>query len=131
MIINSLKSHYILSSVLLFTAIIFVLFYTSLSVNKSTKQSLTSVENRKTVQELSSNIRDSIWETDSFINAYIINSSKDNKRNLLLGLTHLKINIDKLLTNSWSSTENRRQLLLELNLIYLLSMMKKKMFINT
>jgi len=115
MVISSLKSHYILSSVLLFIAIVVVLAFTSYNVSISSKQSLKSVDNRRVVQQSSAHIRDSIWETDSAINAYVLISSDKNKKNLQLNLNDLTNSIEKLMLNSWGSTKRRLRLLNQLN----------------
>ena len=114
MAITSLKSHYILSSALLFVAIVVVLTYTSFNVNKSSEQSLINVGDRQVVQQTSAYIRDSIWKTDSSINAYVLASSKKNKDSLQINLENIENSIEKLVLNKWGSIKNHRNLLNEL-----------------
>ena len=111
----SLRTHYILYSVLLLTAIILLLAYTSHNVKLSSEKSLDSVDKRRTVQIISSQIRDDIWQTDFTLNVYLFISSPENKTNLLESLNSLITDIDQLARKPWSTQQKRKDILDQLN----------------
>jgi len=115
MALTSLKSRYILSSILLSVAIFCVLAFTSYSVKISSDHSLEKVDTRRVVQQASAHIRDSIWVTDSAINNYVLISTEEKKTKLLLNLKNLTTSIEQLMLNSWTSTKRRLKLLNQLN----------------
>ncbi|RDH84054.1 MAG: hypothetical protein DIZ80_07940 [endosymbiont of Galathealinum brachiosum] len=123
MIITSLKSHYIIAVVVLFSAIIITLVYTSINVNQSSEKSLNIVDDRRIIQQASAQLRDSIWETDFALNSYIHTSSEINKSNLLLNLDILLNSINNLILNSERNIGDHQPLLNQI--------MSMKKLINT
>lgn len=115
MLSTSLRSRYIFSAIVLIALIVILLGWGSYSVSTTSKHSLDNVNNRRLVQLASSQIRDGVWETDFYLNAYMLTPSTDNKGKLLHSLDQLTAHIKKLADNPWTQSSRRRQLLDRLN----------------
>ena len=92
-----------------------MLTWTTHSVQNSSSESLKNVNDRMLLQLASSQIRDGVWETNFFLNAYLLTPFPENKEKLLTSLHNLAGNIETLSTDQWSQTKERQQLLLLLN----------------
>ncbi len=115
MAISSLKSRYIISAALLIILIVVVLLWASTNVRQSSDQSLDNVSNRRLIQLSSAHIRDNIWQTDFYINAYLLTPSADNRQRMLSSLAELERNIATLGNNHWSSKGGRENLIRKLD----------------
>ena len=114
MAINSLKSRYILSTVLLLAMTALILTWASISINDSSSSSLMNVKNRRVLQLSSSQIRDSIWQTDFYINAYRITPTTENRQYLFSSLEKLAQDINRLAEIEWSQSRKNNQLITRL-----------------
>jgi signal transduction histidine kinase len=116
MISNSLKSRYVLSATLLVALIVVMLGWGTYSVRNSSQDSLDIVNSRRLAQLASSQIRDGVWETDFYLNAFLLTPSADNKDKLFSGLKELANHIESLADDPWTRTDQRRRLLGHLKL---------------
>jgi len=115
MTLNSLKSRYIISAALLFSLIVLMLTWATLSVRDSSDDSLSNVNNRRLIQLASSQLRDGVWETDFYLNAFLLTPSSKNKGKLIVSIKDLAVNLETLANNQWTHTEERRSLLRQLD----------------
>ena len=115
MAVTSLRQRYIISAALLVAVILVMLVWASMSVRDASDKSLGHVDIRRQVQLTSSNLRDGIWQTDFFVNAYLLTPTADNRNKLLSSLNGLNINISTLSDNTWASTPDRQLLLKQLD----------------
>ena len=114
MALKSLKSRYILSTVLLLLVTALILTWASINIKSSSDKSLENVNNRRILQLSSSKIRDSIWQTDFYVNTYRLTPSRENRQHLFSSLDKLVQDINKLAEIEWSQSRKNNELITEL-----------------
>lgn len=112
---TSLRSHYVLFSVILIVLILTAVWFSTQHVESNKNTSQTLLKDRHEIQRISTQVRDHVWQIDLAIYSYLLTPTEKLKSDITTTLDKLDAEVDILLEHSWTDSKSKKAIFLKLS----------------